>query len=88
MPKSRIHPPTHSTGRHRAAVAARPRTYFPAKCAPSDESSDLIDQTLAVWQSRTTRPLGREDGREIIENMTGFFRILQEWDRAGEAKRT
>jgi hypothetical protein len=45
------------------------------------EGGDFIDQTIAIWQKRTTRQLTREDGREIIENMTGFFRILQEWDR-------
>jgi hypothetical protein len=85
MAKSRIHRRTHRTGRNTADVEALPRNYFPAKCAQSDEGSNFIDQTLAVWQSRTARPLSREDGREIIENMTGFFRILQEWERAERA---
>jgi hypothetical protein len=50
-------------------------------------SGDFIDETVAFWQKRTQRKLTREDGREIIENMTGFFRILLEWDRAdGEAR--
>jgi hypothetical protein len=43
---------------------------------------DFIDQTIAIWQPRSERRLTREDGREIIENISGFFRILQEWDRA------
>jgi hypothetical protein len=43
---------------------------------------DFIDETVAFWQQRTKRKLTREDGREIIENMTGFFRVLLEWDRA------
>jgi len=47
-----------------------------------DGAGDFIDETLAIWQRRTTRQLTREDGREIIENMTAFFRILGEWDRA------
>lgn len=51
----------------------------------SGGSEDFIDQTLATWQPRTKRQLTREDGREIIENMTGFFRILLEWDRAERA---
>ena len=42
---------------------------------------DLIDHTLTVFQPRTQRRLTREDGRQIIENLTGFFRILQEWER-------
>ena len=49
---------------------------------------DFIDETIAMWQRRSSRPLSREDGREIIENMTGFFRILQEWDRAERAAKT
>ena len=44
-------------------------------------SPDLIDRTLAVFQPRTQRRLTREDGRQIVENLTGFFRILQDWDR-------
>ena len=53
----------------------------------SVECGDFIDQTIAIWQPRTKRQLTREDGREIIENMTGFFRILQEWDRVDRAKK-
>jgi hypothetical protein len=53
----------------------------------SVECGDFIDQTIAIWQPRTKRQLTREDGREIIENMTGFFRILQEWDRIDRAKK-
>lgn len=49
---------------------------------------DLIDETVAIWQGRSSRQLSREDGRVIIENMTGFFRILQEWDRAERAAKT
>jgi hypothetical protein len=52
---------------------------------PSAGGGDFIDETIAIWQKRTTRRLTREDGREIIENMTGFFRILLEWDRAERA---
>jgi hypothetical protein len=53
----------------------------------SVERGDFIDQTIAIWQPRTKQQLTREDGREIIENMTGFFRILQEWDRVDRAKK-
>jgi hypothetical protein len=55
--------------------------------AASVECGDFIDQTIAIWQPRTRRQLTREDGREIIENMTGFFRVLQEWDRIDRAKK-
>jgi hypothetical protein len=59
-----------------------------AACCASDAPGgreDFIDQTLVTWQPRAKRQLTREDGREIIENMTGFFRILLEWDRAERA---
>lgn len=46
----------------------------------------LIDYVLAIYQPRTTRRLTREDGREIIENLAGFFGGLIEADRAARAK--
>lgn len=55
------------------------------------EAGDFIEQTIAIWQRRTERKLTREDGREIIENISGFFSILQEWEqreRAAECART
>ena len=48
---------------------------------PHSERGDFIDQTIAIWQKRTERKLTREDGREIIENISGFFSVLQEWER-------
>jgi hypothetical protein len=50
------------------------------------EQNDLIEETRVFWQSRTDRVLTREDGREIIENLTGFFRVLSEWDRVERAR--
>ena len=35
-----------------------------------------------MWQPRLGRDLSREDARQIIENVTGFFAILAEWSRA------
>jgi hypothetical protein len=52
---------------------------------PQSKNEDFIDETIAVWQSRTVRRLTREDGREIAENMIGFFRVLLEWDTAERA---
>ncbi len=37
---------------------------------------------LDVWQRRTNRPLSAEDGRQIRENLCGFFDLLADWDRA------
>jgi hypothetical protein len=39
----------------------------------------LTELARAAWQPRAKRELTREDGREIIANVTGFFRVLREW---------
>lgn len=44
-------------------------------------SDDLLEQTIDVWQPYASYPLSREDAREILENLTGYFKVLQEWDR-------
>ncbi len=50
---------------------------------PSNADNDnLIDRTIEMWQSRHDRDLSREDARQIVENVTGFFSILAEWSRA------
>ena len=43
---------------------------------------DLIDRTLETWQPRVDHPLSRDDARQIIENVSGFFSILAEWAMA------
>lgn len=43
---------------------------------------DLIDRTLETWQPRIDHPLSRDDARQIIENVSGFFSILAEWAKA------
>ena len=49
-----------------------------------DECADLelVGATIAIWQPRAARELSREDARQIVENITGFFAILAEWSRA------
>ena len=42
----------------------------------------LSTKQLPFGQLRSKRQLTREDGREIIANMSGFFSVLQEWHRA------
>ena len=48
-------------------------------------NTEATIRTLAVWQPRTSRPLTEEDARQITENVTGFFRVLQKWSRAEKA---
>lgn len=50
---------------------------------PSITANDnLIDRTIGTWQPRSDHALSREDARQIVENVTGFFSILAEWSRA------
>jgi len=44
--------------------------------APHEEQSQERD----FWQSRIERRLTDEDVRQIKENLTGFFKILLQWD--------
>jgi hypothetical protein len=49
---------------------------------PSIAANDnLIDRTRTVWQSRIGRNLTDEDVRQIVENVSGFFKILRDWSR-------
>lgn len=46
----------------------------------------LIARTKETWQPRAARSLSDEDAREIAENVTGFFRLVLEWE-ASEKER-
>lgn len=46
-----------------------------------DSKRQLIEETKQFWQARYRKKLSDEDAREIIENMTRFFKILIEWDQ-------
>lgn len=51
-----------------------------------DPDPDLLEHTLEVFQPRTERRLNREDAREIVHNLTGFFRVLMEWEQRERAR--
>ena len=48
------------------------------KLAPA-ANDNLIEQTRRLWRSRLGRDVSREDARQIVENVTGFFGVLVEW---------
>jgi hypothetical protein len=51
--------------------------------APLRQSpDDQIGPALTFWQPRSSRTLKPEDGREILDNLKGFFSVLAEWQRA------
>ena len=75
MPSSRICPRYTRSGPSDAADCQHDEL---AAGPLHSEPRDFIDQTIRIWQERTERKLTREDRREIIENITGFFSILQD----------
>lgn len=50
----------------------------PVKSYPS---ADLIQHTIRVWEPRLRRRLTEEDARRILENVVGFFHVLEAWSR-------
>ena len=50
------------------------------------EKLPLIEETIQLWQSRSSRPLTGEDARQMAENVVGFFTILQGWSAAAETR--
>lgn len=42
-------------------------------------SDEFLDEGLAFWQSRTNQALTREDVRQMVENLCGFFTVLHDW---------
>jgi hypothetical protein len=52
---------------------------------PKAANDNLLDETLAVWQPRSRRNVSREDAREIGENISGFFSVLNDWARVETA---
>jgi hypothetical protein len=47
--------------------------------APTRITPELIEHTLRVWQPYSRRELGPDDAVEIIQNATGFFKLLSDW---------
>ena len=41
---------------------------------------DAIEKTIAFWNKKVGVKFSREDAREMIVNVSGFFRILAAWD--------
>ena len=50
------------------------------------ERVDFLRQTIQRWKPHTSRDLTAEEARQAVENVTGFFRMLQQWDSNGRAE--
>jgi hypothetical protein len=47
---------------------------------PASDRETLVDEGIALFGSRYGRRVGREEARQMIERLTAFFRLLDEWE--------
>jgi hypothetical protein len=47
-------------------------------------SSELSELTVSVFENRIGRDISKEEARQAVENISGFFQVLQEWAEAEE----
>jgi hypothetical protein len=45
-------------------------------------SPELILKTISLFESRTGTATSQEEARQSLENISGFFQVLQEWAEA------
>ena len=45
------------------------------------EDETLLDGAVRLYQPRYAQRLSREDAREIVSSLTGFFGVLRDWER-------
>jgi hypothetical protein len=55
------------------------------QAADRRRSESFLQETVEFWQARSGRKLSREDARQITENLTGFFRVLEGWRKSNQA---
>ena len=65
---------------HVAQIGSAPNVVPPKRQGTTDQK--LLESTIAFWQPRAGRSLNEEDARQILENLRGFFAVLDGWDRA------
>lgn len=41
---------------------------------------DFIQETIDFWEKKTGKKFTREDARQMIENVSGYFNTLHRWD--------
>ncbi len=52
------------------------------------DNDKAIRDTIDFWLERTGTRISRESAREIVENVSGFFRMLSEWDQHATETKT
>ena len=51
------------------------------------KQQQFIQETREFWEKRTGQPVTDEDAREIIANITGFFKVIAKWDSRVKEKK-
>lgn len=47
---------------------------------------EFLEKTRLGWEAYSGESLTQEDAREIVYNLSGFFKLLDKWDREGGEK--
>jgi len=50
-------------------------------------SPELIEKTISTFKNRTGRAISKEEARQAVENVSGFFQVLQEWADADDQRK-
>ena len=72
-------PPTPDDDRATDQSPGSPVQATEEETSASERRAALIQQTLALWQPRTSRKLTEEDAQQMIDNAVGVFRLLLQW---------
>ncbi len=48
---------------------------------------DFIQETIDFWEKKTGKKFTREDARQMIENVSGYFNTLHKWDMREKEKK-
>jgi hypothetical protein len=70
----------HARGPQARGAKTFALTFAPA-AAPTAANDNFVDRTIALWRHRLGREVSREEARQITENVTGFFSVLNAWSR-------
>ena len=80
---SNTHP--HDAGAHFTRYAPSKRKVLTVAKNNNSSSSTISektsDETVEFWSRKTGKPVTREEAREMVENIIGFFEVLDEWDK-------
>jgi len=59
-----------------------------APAAPDvNVDKDFIQETIDFWEKKTGKKFTREDARQMIENVSGYFNTLHRWDMREKEKK-